>query len=93
MKKHKRTRVEIVIDVLENVASYGPIVPTRLATSANMPYDRLLPIVEDLVSKKILSVREEGRSRYLEMTPKGYKLLRELKKLRKLLRDFELDII
>ncbi len=93
MKKQKRTRIEIVIDILENIASQGSIVPTRLATSANMPYDRLLPIVEDLVDKKILTLREEGRSRYLEMTQKGYKLLRELKRLRKLLRDFELDII
>ena len=93
MGRQKRSRTEIILDVLEAIAAEELVTPTKLATIANMPYDRLQPIVEDLLLKGIVEALEDRRSRRLRLTRKGYTLLQELRRLRRLLRDFGLEIL
>lgn len=93
MGKQRRSRTEIILDVLEAIAAEELVTPTRLATIANMPYDRLQPIVEDLLVKGIVEALEDGRSRRLRLTRKGYTLVQELRRLKRLLRDFGLEIL
>lgn len=88
----RRSRVDIVIDVLSALAVEGPMPPTRLATAANLPYDRLQGILESLESKGLVrvSVHGEGRARIAEITPEGRRALAELRRVRRLLRDLGL---
>ncbi|GBF09250.1 hypothetical protein apy_09750 [Aeropyrum pernix] len=83
----RRSRVEIIIDVLEALQAEGPMTPTRLATVANMPYDRLQTVLEPLVAKGLVRVRDMGRSKQVEITREGVRALHDLKRVRRLLSD------
>lgn len=91
----KRSRIEIIYDILDAL-SEEPTTPTRLATLANMPYDRLQPMLEELESKGLVSLehdRGNPRARVVVITAKGRLLLDELRRVRKVLRDFGLPIL
>ncbi len=91
----RRSRIEIIIDILEALSN-GPENPTRLATIANLPYDRLTPLITSLEEKGIVELRENPsnpRSRSVHLTSKGRKLLQTLRSLRRVLRDFNLEDI
>jgi predicted transcriptional regulator len=93
MARRKRGRLEIVMDVLEALDG-APQPPTRVATAANLPYDRLQPILEELAEKGLVELKPspEGRGRVAALTERGRRLLYEMRRLRKLLEDFGLDI-
>lgn len=93
MGRQRRSRTEILLDVLEAVASEDGLTPTRLSTKANLPYDRLQPLLELLLSRRVIEAREDGRSTRLTLTAKGYRLLEELRRLRRVLRDFGLEVL
>ncbi len=91
----KRSKMEIVYDILEAL-SEEPTTPTRLATVANLPYDRLQPLLAELESKGVVRTVENPsnpRSRTVYVTDKGLQLLAELRRLRRVLRDFGLTLI
>lgn len=93
MGRAKRSRAEIVLDILEALAR-GPQPPTRLATAANLPYDRLAAILEELERAGLVSVEEvDERSRLARLTGKGFKVYGELSRVRRLVRDLGLDIL
>lgn len=81
-----------MIDVLSALAAEGPMPPTRLATAANLPYDRLQAILESLEARGLVRVfaHGDGRARLAEITPEGRKALAELRRVRGLLRDLGL---
>lgn len=92
----RRSRIEIVMDILEALEEEGPMPPTRLATHANMPYDRLAPLLAELEEKGVIEVEEVSASpktRTARLTSKGRELLRELRRLKRVLVDFGLDLI
>ena len=86
----RRSRVDIVIDVLDALAREGPMPPTRLATAANLPYDRLTKILEDLESRGLVTVDRGERASMVAMTRRGYQALHELKRFKQLLKDLGL---
>ncbi|MEB3755823.1 MAG: hypothetical protein GSR79_03055 [Desulfurococcales archaeon] len=89
----KRTRIEIILDVLDNLARYPDKPLTKIALYSNLPYDRLVKILDLLESKDLLrKIDENNRMNYV-FTEKGRILLREMKRLRHILNDFGLDIL
>ncbi|ABL87211.1 conserved hypothetical protein [Pyrobaculum islandicum DSM 4184] len=70
MARKRRTRLEIIADILE-ILSTGCRPPTRLATEANLAYDRMAKIVEALVKKGL--VKEDYG--VFCITQEGYRLL------------------
>ena len=91
----KRSRLSIIMEILEALND-APLTPTRLATIVNLPYDRLARIIVDLEKRGLIErlPRENSPSvTYVTITARGVKLLRELRRLKKLLNDFDLDII
>ncbi|MCE4625928.1 MAG: winged helix-turn-helix transcriptional regulator [Desulfurococcales archaeon] len=91
----KRSRLFIIMEILEALND-APMTPTRLATVVNLPYDRMRRIIKDLEERGLIErLRRENSPSvtYLAITDRGVKLLRELRKLKKLLNDFDLDII
>ncbi len=93
MGRQRRARAEIILDILEALNSENGVTPTRLATMANLPYDRLQPILGELVEKGLVEAFRNGRSTRLALTPKGFRLLQELRRLRRVLLDFGLDFL
>ena len=89
----RRTRLSIILDVLEAIVSNGgEVLATRLATASNMPYDRLVRLLTDLESRGLVSVREHGRMRKVAITAKGLEALSRLRELRRLLRDLGIEL-
>ncbi len=70
MPRRRRSRLEIVADILQILVS-GCKPPTRVATEANLAYDRMAEIVETLMERGV--VKEDGG--LLCITPEGLKLL------------------
>ena len=88
----KRTRLEIIEAILEYLVNSGGEAPaTRVATANGLAYDRLMNLVEDLQAKGILLVDSEEGRKNLRVTSRGLELLNELRRLRRVIRDFGLD--
>jgi predicted transcriptional regulator len=66
----KRRRLEIVADILQTLSA-GCKPPTRVATKANLAYDRMVKIVETLMERGV--VKEDGG--LLFITPERAELL------------------
>jgi len=89
----KRTRIEIILDVLDNLARYPDAPLTKIALYSNLPYDRLIKILDLLESKNLLQKIDDNNRISYVFTEKGRILLKEMKRLRHILNDFGLDIL
>ncbi len=88
----KRSRLEIIEDILEYLASEGGTAPaTRIATATGLAYDRLASLLDALHERGIVEVRVDENRREVYMTEKGYQLLQTLRNLKRVIRDFGLD--
>ena len=89
----KRSRLEIIEGILDYISRVGgEAIATRIATANGLAYDRLVRILEDLASRGIVEVElSEGR-RIVRITRQGLILLKTLRDLRRVIRDFGLDI-
>ena len=79
----------MIRDVLAALEERGPLPLSRLATHANLPYDRLKALVGELEERGLVRVRR-GASLTAEITEKGEELLEEIRRLERLLRDLGL---
>ena len=58
----------------------------------NLSYDRLTAILGMLQEREIVERVERENRCYYTLTPKGQQLLRELRRIRRLLHDLGLDL-
>ncbi|MFN3804512.1 MAG: winged helix-turn-helix domain-containing protein [Pyrobaculum sp.] len=59
MPRRRRSRLEIVADIL-TLLSHGCKPPTRLATEANLAYDRMAKLIKTLVERGLVKEGAEG---------------------------------
>jgi predicted transcriptional regulator len=78
MRRKYRSVAGIMLDILECLND-EPEVLSKLATCANLPYDRAKNIVDKMVEKGYLERREDGK---LEIKPQGTKALKKLRELK-----------
>ncbi|MEM0014671.1 MAG: winged helix-turn-helix domain-containing protein [Zestosphaera sp.] len=83
----KRSKLEVVFDVLDALSKEA-VNPTRLATLANMPYDRLRKLLNELIERGLVMLEDHGRSQTVVLTLQGYQLHEELKRIKKILEDY-----
>lgn len=89
----KRSRLQIIIEVLEVLSQHSELHATELSLMVRLSYDRLKNILEDLNEKGLLLLKRsenEHKSLIIKLTPEGNGLLEELKRLKKLLEDYGL---
>jgi len=86
----RRSKTEIIRDVLAVLEERGPQPLSRLGTYANLPYDRLRRLVEELERRGLVRVSRSSSSLIVEIAPLGVELLEELRRLERLLRDLGL---
>lgn len=76
MVNKKRERLEIIKDILEEIAKKGEIGPTRLLYSSNLSPQMFKVYIDELLSKKF--IEEIGiEKRKISITLKGKKFLQE----------------
>ncbi len=81
VRKKYRSQAGIVHDVLDTLQREGVLPATRIATYANLPYDRLKVILSSLEANGLVVKTEDG----YKITAKGVEALNILKRSRKLL--------
>jgi len=87
----RRSEAAIVLDILESLVSNGGAMNmTRLSQEANLSYQKLLIIISKLASNGIVEIVDRGGRREVAVTPKGRVLLKELRRLRRLLDDLDI---
>ncbi|MEZ0248381.1 MAG: winged helix-turn-helix domain-containing protein [Thermoproteus sp.] len=84
MPKRKRSKIEIIADVLTALETRCSN-PTRLAAEANMAYDRLAKLLEELEARGL--VKRDGE---VCITKEGAKFLEEYRRWRGFLEAFGL---
>jgi len=80
-----RSQAGIVYDILNTIAEEGPISPTRIMYGALLPYDRLKNMLEHLEEQGLAKKTFEDDRVFYDLTPKGAKVLEELRRVRRLL--------
>lgn len=88
----RRSKAAIVLDILEVLLRNGGSMNlTRLAQEANLAYNRLQALVEELAGKGALRV-EEGSGKVVHITERGVELASELRRLKRILSDFNIEL-
>jgi predicted transcriptional regulator len=85
----KRSKLQIIYNILETLMQ-GEINPTKLATLVNMPYDRLMDLLEEMNEKGLVIISSSGKVKSVGITSKGVELYEELKKVVELLDEYGL---
>ena len=83
VRRKYRSQAGIILDILEALHREGPMPPTRLSYHANLPYDRLRTILQDLANKKLVDYNP--REKQVQITDQGIEALLLLRKSKKLL--------
>lgn len=89
----KRSRLDIVLDVLEAINQAGELNPTRISLRVNLSYDRVKRVLDDLLRRGLIEVipsDERHGSTLVRLTQKGRQLLVELRRLKRILEDYGL---
>ena len=81
----RRNRLWIIMDILSYLKNNQKTPLTRVSYGANLPYDRLVKIVNELVEKGLVGYEVENDKKLYYLTRKGYELLKELERVRKIL--------
>ncbi len=81
VRRKYRSQAGIVHDILEVLQREGAMPATRIATYANLPYDRLKLILLSLEESGLVVKTEDG----YDITEKGLEALNTLRRSRKLL--------
>ncbi|MEM0444597.1 MAG: winged helix-turn-helix domain-containing protein [Nitrososphaerota archaeon] len=89
--KEYRSRLRIYVDILESVSSQGAARVTIIMRDANLPYDRVMKYLDELVSRGMLERRGEVQPLYY-LTEKGSKFIEEFRKFESLARAFGLKL-
>jgi predicted glycosyltransferase len=72
----RRSKMEIYIDIIQ-AASLQPLRPTHMMKAANISYNELRNVVENLESKGLINEETTLGGKYYQTTPEGLKLLQD----------------
>ncbi len=89
----RRSRASMILDVLEVlIGNGGEMNMTRLSQAANLSYAKLREIIEDLQANGAVEVRQEDGVNMVYITERGLRLASELRRLKQVLMDFNIDL-
>jgi predicted transcriptional regulator len=86
----KRTRIDIVADILSTIQGRGRIKPTHLMYKANMAHVQMKPYLEELIQKELIAKVKKNNYDYLIITDKGYEFIRKFREMKKFEKAFGL---
>lgn len=81
----RRSRLDIIFDVLDTVGADGESRPTHLMYRTNTSWNVLKETMTYLTERAILATRTVGARKAVSLTPTGFRLLETLKIARSLL--------
>ncbi|MCR8433668.1 MAG: winged helix-turn-helix domain-containing protein [Candidatus Korarchaeota archaeon] len=92
MSSTHRSRIGILLNILEAINKRDYAIITEIIREANIPHERLLPILERLIERGYIRYIKRDNRRYYMLTPDGYRLMQELRRLKHLIEDLGLSL-
>jgi predicted transcriptional regulator len=83
-----RSTIRIYLDVLAVTAKEGNAKPTRILQGANLPHDRLMKHLSELLKRGLVEEVNDGGSRYYTITSKGIQFMKEVQRAESFLSAF-----
>lgn len=74
----RRTRIDIIADILASIQEKGKIKPTHLMYKANMSHNQMGPYLEELVEKDMVKKIKKDNYDYIILTDKGCEFIQKL---------------
>ena len=86
----KRSRLGIIISILEAILN-EEMATSRIGEYANMPYDRLKPILDELEEKNFVTFKVVGKAKIYRITSDGINALNRLREAYRILKNLGLE--
>jgi len=80
--KNKRTKLEIIRDLLDTLQKNRKVKITHLIYKANLSNNSIKPYLEELLKNKLMEQFFEDEQRFFKITPKGNEFLMEYGKIK-----------
>lgn len=79
----KRTRIDIIGDILESILHKGgKIKPTHLMYKSNLAHGQMMSYLDELVEKNFVKKVRQDKNEYIIITDKGCELVQKLKEIK-----------
>lgn len=88
----QRSVLKINLDILNAVSDEGDAKPTHILYKANLSHERMTKYLDDLTTKGLIEVNQEGENRTYRLTPKGVSFLIEMRRAESFVQGFGLAI-
>lgn len=89
--KARRSKLRIVVDILEVIKEEGGAKITQILYGANLSYDRLIKYIDELKALQLIEERRVNGVKYY-LTDKGVKFLEEFKKIERFAEAFGINL-
>ena len=86
----RRSKIQIVYDLLIAAKQKGRIKPTHLLYKGNLSHLRLKEYIDELIQKKLLSKITEDNHTYYKITERGVKFISDIEKMKEITEAFGL---
>jgi predicted transcriptional regulator len=89
----RRSKATIIYEVLSvMVRNGGEASPSQISLEANLAYDRLLRLLEELEEKGLVVVESSSGRKWVRITSKGKELYHHLSHVKRILSDFGISL-
>lgn len=78
----KRTKLEVIRDVLLVLKEHGNVKITHLIYKSNLSYVIIKEYIKELSEKGMIEMNEEKGKNFFTITPRGAQFLREFEKIK-----------
>ena len=89
----RRSKASIIYEVLSvMVRNGGEASTSQISLEANLAYDRMMRLLEELEEKGLVAIYENRGRKMVAITDKGRELYKHLAYVRRILSDFGISI-
>lgn len=88
----QRSVLRINLDILNAIRDEGDAKPTHILYKANLSHERLVRYLDDLTSKGLIDMKQDGENRTYSLTPKGVSFILEMRRAESFVQGFGLAI-
>jgi len=86
----KRSKIDIIIDMLNCINEKGEIKPTHLMYKSNLSHTQMKNYINEMIKKELIKEENEENKKKILMTEKGQKFLIESLRMKEFQRTFGL---
>lgn len=90
--ERQRSVLRIHLDILNAVREMGDAKPTHVLYKANLSHERMVKYLDELTTKGLIEMKQDGDSRTYSLTPKGVSFLLEMRRAEDFVQGFGLAI-